>query len=159
MAGQRRREPGGDRGGRLSGLGSLALALSLLLMLLPACGRGGPTGTDRLRGDGVSGEQDAADLLVGTWRTVVVVEVPGDLQTWTTVWRFDAGGSCRLTTERESLAEGFPRVTEQPCTYVVGDVEITVTFVGGEIRNMEYDFADFSPDRLVLEGFEYERVS
>ncbi len=140
-------------------MGSLALALSLLLMLLPACGEGGPAGTERLPGDGVSGGQDAADLLVGTWRTVVVVEVPGDLQTWTTTWRFDADGSCRLVTERESLAEGFPWLTERPCTYLVGDIEITVTFVGGETRELEYAFADFSPDRLVLEGFEYERVS
>jgi hypothetical protein len=53
---------------------------------------------------------------------------------WTTTWRFDAGGSCRQTIVAESLAEGFPRTTERSC-------------IG------------FSPDRLVLDGYEYQRLS
>lgn len=96
---------------------------------------------------------------MGTWRTVLVVEVPGDLQTWTTIWRFEADGTCRLTTERESLVEGFPRVTDRACTYVVAGAEIVVRFAGGGTLAMEYDFAGFSPDRLVLNGFEYERLA
>lgn len=96
---------------------------------------------------------------MGTWRTVVVVEVPGDLQTWTTTWRFEADGTCRLTTERESSVEGFPRVTDRTCTYVVTGAEIAVRFAGGGTLEMEYDFAGFSPDRLVLNGFEYERLA
>lgn len=158
MAGQRRREPGGHGRRRLPGLGGLALALSLLL-ILGACGDGGPTGPQRLGDGGVSTGQGSAELLVGTWRTVVVVEVPGDLQTWTTTWRFEADGTCRLTTERESSVEGFPRVTDRTCTYVVTGAEIAVRFAGGGTLEMEYDFAGFSPDRLVLNGFEYERLA
>jgi hypothetical protein len=158
MAGQRRREPECRRRGGGGGLGGLALAVCLTL--LPACGDGGPTGSQRPQDDdGTSSGGGAAELLVGTWRTVIVVEVPGDIQTWTTTWRFDADGDCLQTVETESLAEGFPRVTERPCTFLVGDFEITVAFTGGATLEFEYSFADFSPDRLILDGFEYDRLA
>jgi hypothetical protein len=129
-------------------------------MLLPACGDGGPAGTDRPDGnDGVSSGDGPTERLVGTWRTVVVVEVPGDIQTWTTTWRFEPDGACLQTVERESLAEGFPRITERPCTFVAGDVEVTVGFTDGGTLVLECSFADFSPDRLILDGFEYERLA
>ena len=158
MAGQRRGEPGVHRLRGLRRLGGLALALSLLLTA--ACGEGGPAGTDRLPGDGgTTGSPSGADLLLGTWRTTLLVEVPGDLQTWTTTWHFDVDGGCRQTVVTESVAEGFPLVTERGCTYAAGDVEITVRFEGGGVLELEYAFADFSPDRLVLDGFEYERLA
>ena len=117
-------------------------------------------GTDRHPGhDGTTGSPSGADLLVGTWRTTLVVEVPGDLQTWTTTWHFDAGGRCDQTVVVESVAEGFPRVTERGCTYAAGDFEITVHFEGGGVLELEYAFAGFSTDRLVLDGFEYERLA
>jgi hypothetical protein len=96
---------------------------------------------------------------VGAWRTVLVVEVPGDLQTWTTIWRFEDDGTCLQRSERESLVEGFPRIRERPCTFVADASEVSVTFEGGGVLEMAYDFAGFSPDRLVLEGFEYERLA
>lgn len=99
------------------------------------------------------------EQLAGTWRTTVVVDVPGDIQTWTTTWRFEAGGDCLQTVETESLAEGFPRVTERPCTFVVDDFEITIAFTGAGTVAFEYSFADFSPDRLILDGFEYQRIA
>ena len=99
------------------------------------------------------------ELLVGSWRTVLVVEVPGDLQTWTTTWSFDADGSCHQRVVTESLAEGFPRVTDRDCTFVVHDFEIVITYVGGGTVEFEYSFADFLPDRLIFGGFEYERVA
>jgi len=87
------------------------------------------------------------------------VEVPGDIQTWTTTWRFDSDGDCLQTSETESLAEGFPRVTERPCTFVVGAFEITVSFTDGGTLALAYSFAGFSPDRLILDGFEYQRIA
>jgi hypothetical protein len=129
-------------------------------MLLPACGEGGPTETERPNGNsGTSGGDGSTGPLVGTWRTVVVVDVPGDLQTWTTTWRFEAGGDCLQTVETESLAEGFPRVTERPCTFVAGDFEVTIAFTGAGTLVFEYAFAGFSRDRLILDGFEYERLA
>jgi hypothetical protein len=138
----------------------VGLALSLILALSPACGDGGPTGTDRPGGnDGTSGSPSPAQQLAGIWRTTVVVEVPGDLQTWTTTWRFEPDGDCHQTQESESLAEGFPRITEHPCTFVADGLEVTVAVVGGGTLVLAYFFADFSPDRLVLDGFEYQRIT
>jgi len=95
-------------------------------MLLPACGEGGPTGTDRPDGNGAtSGGGGPTERLAGTWRTVVVVQVPGDIQTWTTTWRFELGGDCLQTVETESLAEGFPRVTQRACSFVAGAFVMT----------------------------------
>ncbi len=140
-------------------MGGLGLALSFLI-LLSACGDGGPTGTDR-PGDngGTSGGNDAAGRLIGTWRTTLVVEVPGDVQTWTTTWRFIEGGGCHQTRETESLSEGFPRITERPCTFAIDGRELVVTFTGGGTLVAEFSFALFNPDRLVLDGFEYERIA
>jgi hypothetical protein len=141
-------------------MGGLGLALSLCLTLLPACGDGGPAGIDRPDGNGgVSGGDGSIEQLVGTWRTVVVVDVPGDIQTWTTTWRFEPDGTCLQTVETESLAEGFPRVTERTCSFVAGDFEVTITFAGGGTLEFQYSFADFSPDRLILDGFEYARLA
>lgn len=128
-------------------------------MLLPGCGDGGPSGIDRPDGNGgVSGGEGPAERLVGTWRTVVVVEVPGDIQNWATTWRFEPGGACLQMVETFSLAEGFPRVSRRPCTFVAGDFEVTIAFTGAGTLEFEYSFADFSPDRLILDGFEYERL-
>ena len=56
------------------------------------------------KGGGSDGSGGGYEL-VGSWQTVVVIEVPGDLQTWTTTWRFDPAGTCRRTVVTESLAD------------------------------------------------------
>jgi hypothetical protein len=140
----------------------VGLALSLWLILLGACSgeADGPDPFDPGRDQGgTSGGAGGAEVLVGTWRNLTVIQVPGDVQTWTTTWRFDADGVCRQTVETESLAEGFPRVTERACSYTTSGSEITVTYVGGGAVTFAFSFAGFSPDRLVLDGFEYERLS
>jgi hypothetical protein len=134
------------------------VALAVLLSLA-ACDSD-PTGSQRPQDNsGIGSGNTPTQQLVGTWRTVVVVEVPGDVQTWTTTWRFDADNSCLQTVAIESLAEGFPRVTQRPCTFTAGDFEVTIAFVGGGTLVFEYSFAGFSPDRLVLDGFEYQRIA
>lgn len=141
-------------------MGGLGLALSLFLILLPACSDSDLTGTDRPDGNrGVSGGSGPTERLVGTWRTVVLVEVPGDIQTWTTIWRFEADGTCLQTVETESAAEGLSRTTERPCTFVARDFDVSISFLGGGTLVFEYSFAGFSPDRLILDGFEYERLA
>jgi hypothetical protein len=134
-----------------------------LILLLAAC-NGDPTaprmgapggGTDSGASDGGGG----GSALVGTWQTALVIEVPGDLQTWTTTWRFDAEGTCRQTLVTESLAEGFPRTTERACTWTTGSGEVTISFVGGGTQTLDFSFAAFDPDRLVLDGFEYQRLA
>jgi hypothetical protein len=160
MAGQRRGEPGrdGERGGaRLRGLGLL-----LTLAVLAGC-TGDPKGVGPFEpgsgdeGSGAGGGS-AAQALVGTWRNVTVIEVPGDLQTWTTTWRFEEGGMCLQAVETVSLAEGVPRVTERECGFTVASDEVTITFLGGGTATFDFSFASFDPDRLVLGGFEYDRL-
>ena len=140
----------------------MGLALSLCLILLAACSGEAdgpdPFGPGRDQ-SGTSGGGGGAAALVGSWRNVVVVQVPGDIQTWTTIWRFDADGICHQTVETESLAEGFPRTTDRACGYLTSGGEITITYVGGGSVTFDFSFAAFSPDRLVLDGFEYERLS
>lgn len=160
MARQRWGEPLGRSGRGRHGVGGLALARSLLLILLAACGDGGLTGTDRPNDNGGVSRGDApSERLVGVWRVVVVVEVPGDIQTTTTTWRFQPDGHCLQTRETESLAEGFPRVTERACTFTARDFDVSITFTGDGTIVLEYSFADFSTDRLILDGFEYHRVA
>jgi hypothetical protein len=107
---------------------------------------------------GTSGGGATASI-VGGWQTVVVIQVPGDVQTWTTTWRFDSEGTCRQTVVTESLAEGFPRTTDRTCTYTISGPTITISYTGGGELTFEFSFAAFSPDRLVLDGFEYQRIS
>ena len=162
MADQRRGEPRGHRRGRRAGARGVGLLLTLLAALGTACGSD-PRGPDPFDpgggGTGVGSGGGSSAALVGTWRNVTVVEVPGDIQTWTTTWRFDAGTGCRQTVETESLAEGIPRVTECACEYAVDADEVTITFTGGGAATFDFFFAAFSPDRLVLDGFEYERLA
>jgi hypothetical protein len=131
------------------------------LLGLAACG-GEALGPSTVRpgsnfGTGTSGGGSPSSTLVGTWQAIVMVQVPGDLQTWTTTWQFEAAGTCRETRVTESLAEGVPRTTDLSCTWTSDDTRITVTFVGGGTLVMQFSFAGFSPDRLLLDGFEYQR--
>jgi hypothetical protein len=135
----------------------------LILLLLAACNadptapRMGQAGGGN--GSGTSGGGGGGSELVGAWQTVVVIEVPGDLQTWTTTWRFDSAGTCRQTVITESLAEGFPRTTERTCTWTTSSGEVTISFVGGGTLTFDFSFAALDPDRLVLDGFEYQRLA
>jgi hypothetical protein len=164
MAGQRWSEP------RRRGFGCRArgrgLALLVPLILGLAACDGDPVGPrgglpDGGNGAGASGGGGGttATALVGDWRTIVVIEVPGDLQTWTTTWHFESAGSCRQTVVTESLAEGFPRTTERACSWTTNDGQVAITFVGGGTLSFDFSFAALDPDRLVLDGFEYHRLA
>jgi len=162
MAGQRRSESRRLGAGRRARGRGLALLVPLIL-LLAAC-NGDPTaprtGTAGGGNDsGASGGGAGGSALVGAWQTVVVIEVPGDLQTWTTTWRFDSAGTCRQTVLTESLAEGFPRTTERTCTWTTNTGKVAISFVGGGTVTFDFSFAALDPDRLVLDGFEYQRLA
>src|SRR5687768_7451815 len=127
MAGQRRGEPGFLGRGRLRRLGGVALALPMLLGALAGCGEGHPAGPQRPGDDSGSGEGGtAAEQLAGSWETTVIVEVPGDIQTWITTWQFDPDGACLQIQEVRSVVEGIPRITERPCTFTADGFEITI---------------------------------
>jgi hypothetical protein len=161
MADQRRSESGRD--GRRGVRRRCGLAALVALSLLAAACGADVTGPGRERADdgagrGSSGGTGSSATLIGAWRSVTVIEVPGDLQTWTTTWTFDAEGTCRQTVITESLAEGFPRTTERSCTWRVNDGQVLISFLGGGTLAFDFSFAGLSPDRLVLDGFEYQRL-
>ena len=161
MGEQRCREPRRHVPGRRRGCGRLELLGAIALLALAGCS-GDPLEprTDQPGGNhtGTSGGSPSTTI-VGTWQTVVVIQVPGDLQTWTTTWRFESAGSCRQTVVSQSLAEGFPRTTERTCTYRISGSSILIAYIGGGELTLEFSFAGFSPDRLILDGFEYQRVT
>ena len=159
MAHQRRSESRGH--GLRGGAGRRGLAAVVWLSLLVA-GCGDSTGPDRPGsgfgiGKNTSGSSSAT--LVGTWRSVTVIQVPGDVQTWTTTWVFDSSGSCHQTVVVESQAEGFPRTTERACTWTASDSQVVISFVNGGTLTFDFSFAGLSPDHLVLDGFEYQRLA
>ena len=148
----------GGRGRRRSAL------LGLAILTLQGCGGEGriPTslGGDRPIGGGQSGGATVASALVGTWRNVWVVFLDTDVQTWTTVWTFRSDNTCVIDKTLRSLALEFPQVTIRPCRYTIRgtDLGITWTDAAGGVATLPFSFAGFSPDRLVLEGLEYERL-
>jgi hypothetical protein len=152
------REPRRDFAGRGSHRGIAALGALALLTLAGCSGDPLAPHPDRPGGNQSGTTGGGATPIVGEWRTVLIVQVPGDFQTWTTTWRFDSAGSCRQTVVTESLAEGFPRTTIRTCTYTISVSDVTITYAGGGELTFEFSFAGFSPDRLVLDGFEYQRV-
>jgi hypothetical protein len=162
MAGQRWGQPRRDVARGLARGAGLVL-LTAALAGATGCGSDA-TGLEAERpgsgfGSGTSsGGSSAASTLVGTWQAMVVIQVPGDVQTTTTTWQFDADGTCRETRVTESLAEGFPRTVDLACTWTSTDTAITVTFGdGGGTLVMQFSFAGLSPDQLLLDGFEYQR--
>ena len=165
MAGQRRGEPRRDHLCRAPGARGLGPLWSLALILSLACrgeplapSAGLPVSSGGGAGGGLAGGTSPSPL-IGTWQTVVLIQVSDDLQRWTTTWRFDATGTCRQTIVTESLAEGFPRTSERGCTYRTDVSNVAVTYADGGTVTFDFSFAGFSPDRLVLDGFEYQRLS
>jgi hypothetical protein len=98
-------------------------------------------------------------VLVGVWKNVIVIFLDEDVQTWTTVWRFESAGACRLSRTSFSLLEGFPRTSDRDCTFTVQGNEIVAAFPAtSQTMRMPWDLVGVSPDRLRLEGIIYERI-
>ena len=112
------------------------------------------------RTPGQSGSVSHPSVLVGHWETILVVNVQGDIQTWTTVWTFRADGTCRFEQTIASVAEDQDRITVRPCTWSAANLQITVLYTdeeGGSVV-MAYSFPFLDGERLLLEGIEYRRV-
>ncbi len=133
-------------------------ALGAVALLLSACSADPVQPRPDEPGGNHSGTGSPSPTITGTWQNVVVIQVPGDLQTWTTTWRFDADGACLQTNVTESLAEGFPRTTERSCTYAISGTRITVSYDTGGDLTFDFDLTGPASDVLVLNGFEYQRI-
>ena len=138
----------------------MAALAALTLLLLAACSADPlEPHVDRPGGNqsGVSGG-GTVGTIIGAWQNVIVIQVPGDLQTWTTTWRFDAEGTCRQTVVTESLAEGFPRTTERTCTFTTSGTSITIAYTGAGELTFDFSLTGPASDVLVLDGFEYKHI-
>lgn len=106
-------------------------------------------------------QTDASSALIGSWRRfdVLTADNSTDIVTQTTEWRFDATSSCTRTITTFDAVEGIPRGSSRSCTWELGLQAITLTFGDGSVNTFSLTFAAFDPDRLVLDGFEYQRTS
>ena len=143
-------------------LGGVAL-VSLPLLALPGCGAQDrvPTGpgTASPTPGGRGSRTGDTQLLIGTWENIQLIAVVGDIVRVTTTWEFRADATCRHTTVRLSLAEGVPLTQVRGCRYQVPGSVVRVTYDGApESIDFDFSLANFSPDRLVLGGFEFERL-
>jgi len=161
MVEQRRCEPRRDVTGRRPRRSRLGVLGSIAVLALAACSSNPLEPRVDQPGKNNSGTSSSGGsaTIVGGWQNVAVIDVPGDVQTWTTTWRFDAEGTCRQTVVIESLAEGFPRTTDRTCTYTISGSTIAISFTGGGDLTFDFSFAGFSPDVLVLDGFDYQRIA
>ena len=108
---------------------------------------------------GAGGGGNASGAIVGSWQLVTVLRLPADVQTTTVTWRFDANGICSRAIQTLSLVEGVPRVTVRACREELSGSDLLITFEGDSAANrFSVAFAGFSPDRLLLDGFEYHRI-
>jgi hypothetical protein len=153
MAQQRCGQPAGYHPGRLRRVGMVG---SLLLALTSCVTEKHPFASDRMTGTGTSGSTSS---LVGTWEVTLIVTVAEDIQTWTTRWEFRADRTCTWRQRVVSALEGIPREELRTCEWVDANGEITVTWDDtGGVDIMEYSFAAFDRDRLLLQGVEYQRI-
>ncbi|HET8650146.1 MAG TPA: hypothetical protein VFL95_08905 [Gemmatimonadales bacterium] len=108
---------------------------------------------------GQGGGASGADLLIGTWQRIALVQVDDDLQRWTTTWLFQNDSLCRRTTETLSMVEGFPRTQVEDCQWRPNGPAITVRF-DQQADSVVFDYRfGTSSDQLILGGFEFQRVS
>lgn len=105
---------------------------------------------------GATGSGTAA--LVGEWRTVLWIDAGVDVQTWTTIWRFQADGACLLTRTVRSTLEDVTRTTVRPCRWTAANAVITATYEDGTASLLPFSFARLDRNRLLLEGIEYARL-
>ncbi len=97
--------------------------------------------------------------LAGRWANTLILQFSGDVETVTTTWTFDAAGSCIKQVRTFSVVEGFALTTFRPCRFQTGNSRINITFTdtGGTVSFM-VGFAGFSPDRLLLDDLEFQRL-
>ena len=104
------------------------------------------------------GQQTGGGALIGEWQVETVIFIQGDLQTTTARWQFAPDGTCRRTVTTLLASEDIPRTTVTDCTYQQDINAVIVMFPGALPATFSVAFAAFSPDRLVLDGLEYQRV-
>jgi hypothetical protein len=111
-------------------------------------------------GGGGGGGGNSGSPLLGTWETHFVFQLSGDVQRHTVTWTFSPDGTCRRVIEIYSVLEDRTLTTEVSCTFRSGGSQVSVTFDGHTLAaTFPWSLEHFSPDRLVLDGVTYDRLS
>ena len=144
------------------------LVFALLLTLSLACEGairdpvglgGGGDGTGGTGGGGGGGGGTSGSLLVGSWEAVFIFELPNDIQRHTVTWTFTANNVCRRTVEVFSVLEDRTLTNVSDCTFSPGGGDVAITFAGSSSPvTFRWSLADFSRDRLLLDGVVYDRI-
>ena len=110
-------------------------------------------------GGGGGGGNGGAAVLVGSWSATFITRLMNDVQSQVTTWSFQASGSCNRTVAVTSVLEGRTLTTSLPCTWRTNSTDISIMF-GGNVGSVTFrwSLADFSPDRLLLDGVTYARI-
>ena len=138
---------------------ALALAAAACTDALPT----DPTPMTRLpagqtgQSGGDAADPAAAGSLAGEWEALLVFEVPGDIVTTRTRWRFGGDGTCRRTVTSLSAVEGVPLISARDCTFAIAAAAIVVSYDDGEIARFDLSLLEL-PDTIVLDGLAYQRV-
>ena len=110
-------------------------------------------------GGGGGGGNGGAAVLVGSWRVTFIFRLPNDVQAHVTTWTFQASGACTRTVAVTSILEDLTRTTSLSCTWRTNGTDIAITFGGNAgAVSFRWSMADFSPDRLLLDGVTYDRI-
>lgn len=157
------RQPCGQCGLNLNGRHRRLAALALAAMVTASCD-GSPRDPTGFLGPGNSGGQTGTGggggPLAGTWRIVVVIEAPPDIQVWTTTWRLRTDTSCGFTREILSLADGTTRTTSRNCTWTTLGGELRITWTDTQdVELLPFSFPSLSPDILIIQGATYRRIT
>jgi hypothetical protein len=169
MADERSGQRPGDDARRIARRARLApRALAALLVVLSACTSDATAPEDGVlpfgeassgtNGGSGDGPGTSSGTIVGEWERLEVVAFDGDFITTSIHWLFDADGSCVRVITTTSAVEGIPRTEIRECTWRIGPAEITLRLGTDAEATFSLAFGGFDPNRLVLDGLEYQRV-
>lgn len=146
----------------------MARRASIALVLLLAACNAEPTAPEPDGGlpfgEGASGTgsgngpENSSGTIVGEWERFEAVAFDGDFVTTTIHWLFDADGTCVRVITSISAVEGIPRTQIRECTWRIGPAEITLRLGTDPETTFSLEFGAFDPNRLILDGLEYQRV-
>ncbi len=82
-----------------------------------------------------------------------------DTQLWTTRWIFKADATCQFRQTVLSVLEGQTRREERECHWTESSAIAAIVFDDtGEALQIPFSFPPGERDRMIFEGFEYQRI-
>lgn len=97
--------------------------------------------------------------LIGEWETTLLVSTSEDSQLWTTRWIFNDDATCQFRQTILSVLAGETTREQRECHWTESSATAAIVFDDtGEILRVPFSFPPGERDRMIFEGFEYQRV-